>query len=326
LKACASAPGKIILTGEHFVVYGEPALVVAIDRRVTVKVTERRDEALRVISDMGIAGVFEGDSFRVEKGGSDSKNFLEPVRIAAEAVMDRAGIRRGLDVEVQSTIPVGAGLGSSSAVSVATVASVGRVLGAELTQQDIADLSLAGEKFVHINPSGVDPAIATYGGLILYKRGEGITRLQHTPNLSLVIGNTGQSRNTGNLVRFVRERRDRISIIIDPLIKLAGNLTTRAAEALLEGDINEFGELMDMNHGFLVAIGVSNEALDRLVHAARRAGALGAKLTGGGGGGCMVALCNRETQVQVAEAIRGAGGTPIVAETVETGVQAWTES
>jgi len=326
LKAYASAPGKIILTGEHFVVYGEPALVVAIDRRVTIKASERRDEALRVVSDRGIVGVFEGNSFKIESGGRDSKSFLEPVRIAAVAVMDRVGIRRGLDVEVQSTIPVGAGLGSSSAVSVATVASVGRVLGVELSQRDIADLSLEAEKFVHINPSGVDPAISTYGGIMLYKRGEGITRLGFTPNLSLVIGNTGLSRNTGRLVQYVRERRDRLPTIIDPLIELAGNLTLRAVEALQEGDVKRFGELMDVNHGFLVAVGVSNEALDRLIYAARRAGALGAKLTGAGGGGCMVALCTRETQAQIAEAIGGVGGTPIMAETVETGVQAWVES
>jgi len=325
LKACASAPGKIILTGEHFVVYGEPALVVAIDRRVTVKVAERGDRALRVVSDRGISGVFEDDSFRVEMGGSDSRSFLEPVRIAVAAVIDRVGVKRGLDIEVRSTIPVGAGLGSSSAVSVATVASVGRILGAELSQKEIADLSLEAEKFVHINPSGIDPAISTYGGLILYKRGEGITRLPHTPSLSLVIGNTGISRNTGTLVQYVRERRDRLPTIIDPLIRLAGDLTSRAVEALLEGDVEKFGELMDVDHGFLVATGVSNEALDSLVHAARQAGALGAKLTGAGGGGCMVALCTRETQAKIAEAIRGAGGIPIVAETVEMGVQVWTE-
>ena len=325
MKACASAPGKIILTGEHFVVYGEPALVVAIDRRVMVKASERRDEALRVVSDLGVEGIFEGDSFTLEKGGPDSKRFLEPVHIAAEAVMSRIGVRRGLDLEVQSTIPIGAGLGSSSAVSVATVASVGRALGVELSQQDIADLAFVAERFVHINPSGVDPTISTYGGVILYKRGEGIKRLQLTPNLSLVIGNTGLSRNTGSLVKYVRERRDRLPTVINPLIELAGVLTRRTVEALLEGDVQKFGELMDVNHGFLVAVGVSNEALDRLIYAARGAGALGAKLTGAGGGGCMVALCTRGTQATVAEAIRKAGGIPITAETVETGVQVWTE-
>jgi len=326
LKACASAPGKTILTGEHFVVYGEPALVVAIDRRVTVKVTERRDETLRVASDLGIIGVFEGNSFKAEGCRTDSRSFLEPVRIAAEAVMDRVGIKRGLDVEVRSTIPVAVGLGSSSATSVATVASVGKILGADLSQGNIADLSLAAEKFVHINPSGVDPAISTYGGAILYKRGEGIKRLQSIPNLPLVIGNTGLSRNTGRLVQFVGERRERLPSVVDPLIGLAGTLTRKAVEALLEGDLEKFGELMDVNHGFLVSIGVSNEALDRLVYAAKRAGALGAKLTGAGGGGCIVALCTLETQAQVAEAIQGAGGTPIMAEKVETGVQVWTEN
>lgn len=325
MKACGSAPGKIILTGEHFVVYDEPALVVAIDRRVTVKVTERKDKALRIVSDLGI-GAFEDDLYRVEKGGTDSRSFLEPVKIAAETVMDKVQVKQGLDIFIQSSIPVAAGLGSSSATAVATVASVGRILEANLSQKDIFDLSLAAERFVHITPSGVDPAIATYGGVILYERGEGITRFQDTPDLALVIGNTGLIRNTGNLIKHVRERRDSLYKVIDPLIELAGNLTRNAVETLRNGDLVKFGELMDVNHGLLVAVGVSNEVLDRLVYAARIAGALGAKLTGAGGGGCMVALCRREMLEKVAEAIHSVGGIPIIAEKVETGVQVWTES
>ena len=325
MKACGSAPGKIILTGEHFVVYDEPALVVAIDRRVTVKVAERKDKALRIVSDLGI-GVFEDDLYRVEKGGTDSRSFLEPVKIAAETVMDKVQVKQGLDIFIQSSIPVAAGLGSSSATAVATVASVGRILEANLSQKDIFDLSLVAERFVHITPSGVDPAIATYGGVILYERGEGITRFQDTPDLALVIGNTGLTRNTGNLIRHVRERRDSLYKVIDPLIELAGNLTRNAVETLRNGDLVKFGELMDVNHGLLVAVGVSNEVLDRLVYATRIAGALGAKLTGAGGGGCMVALCRREMLEKVAEAIHSVGGIPIIAEKVETGVQVWTES
>ncbi|MCJ7632487.1 mevalonate kinase [Candidatus Bathyarchaeota archaeon] len=326
MKACGSAPGKIILTGEHFVVYDEPALVVAIDRRVTVKVAERKDKALRIVSDLGIAGVFEDDLYRVEKGGTDSRSFLEPVKIAAETVMDKVQVKQGLDIFIQSSIPAAAGLGSSSATAVATVASVGKILEANLSQKDISDLSLAAERFVHITPSGVDTAIATYGGVILYERGEGITRFQDTPDLALVIGNTGLTRNTGNLIKHVRERRNRLYKVIDPLIELAGNLTRNAIETLRNGDLVKFGELMDVNHGLLVAIGVSNEVLDRLVYAARIAGALGAKLTGAGGGGCMVALCRREMLEKVAEAIHSVGGIPIIAEKVETGVQVWTES
>ncbi len=326
MKAYGSAPGKIILTGEHFVVYDEPALVVAIDRRVTVKVTKRKDKALRIVSDLGIAGVFEDDVFRVEKGGTDSRSFLEPVKIAAETVMDKVQVKQGLDIFIQSSIPVAAGLGSSSATAVATVASVGRILEANLSKKDISDFSLAAERVVHITPSGIDSAIATYGGVILYERGEGIKRLHNTPDLALVIGNTGLTRNTGNLIKHVRERRDRLYKVIDPLIRLAGNLTRNAVETLRKGDLMKFGELMDVNHGLLVAVGVSNEVLDRLVYTARRAGALGAKLTGAGGGGSMVALCSREMLEKVAKAIDSVGGSPIIAEKVEKGVQVWTES
>jgi mevalonate kinase len=326
LKASASAPGKIILTGEHFVVYGEPALVVALDRRVTVRASERSDMSIRVASDLGLSGIFEGASFTVEEGGADCERFLEPVRIAAEATLVKTGIRKGLNIEVQSELPLGAGLGSSSATSVATVAAVGKLLDARLDQSDIAELALAAERFVHVNPSGVDPAVSTYGGLILYKQGEGIKRLQLAARLPLVIGNTGLTRSTGRLVSLVRERRDRWPNVVDPLIKLAGILTTNATAALETGNLKEFGELMDVDQGLLVAIGVSNEALDRLIYAARRADALGAKLTGAGGGGCMIALCTEGAQARIAEAVRGAGGDPITAATSETGVRAWLEN
>ncbi|MCJ7608946.1 mevalonate kinase [Candidatus Bathyarchaeota archaeon] len=326
MKAYASAPGKVILTGEHFVVYGEPALVVALDRRVTVKASERSDVSIRVASDLGISGIFEGASFRAERGGTDSGRFLEPVRIAAEATLFKTGVKKGLNIEVQSDLPLGAGLGSSSATSVATVAAVDKLLDTRLNQGDIAELALAAERFVHVNPSGVDPAVSTHGGLILYKRGEGIKRLQMDTRLPLVIGNTGLTRSTGRLVSLVRERRDRLPDIVDPIIRLAGVLTTIAATALESGDLQKFGELMDLDQGLLAAIGVSNEALDHLIYAARNADALGAKLTGAGGGGCMIALCTGGTQARIADAIRGAGGAPITAETSESGVQAWLEN
>lgn len=325
MKACSSAPGKVILLGEHFVVFGQPALVIAINRQVTVKVSKRKDKALRLVSDLGISGIFENEKFRLENGGNDSKIFLEPVRIAAQTVLDKFEVSQGFDIEIYSNIPAAAGLGSSSAISVATVASIGKIIDVTLSQKEICDLSLVSERFVHGNPSGVDPAIATYGGAILYQQREGIKRLQDLPTLSLVIGYTGLTRNTGDLVGAVRGRQIRLPTIIDPLIELAGKLTLNAVKALQDGDFHKLGECMDVNHGFLVAIGVSIIALDKLVDAAKRAGALGAKLTGAGGGGCMIALCAQGTQEDVANAIDKAGGTPLLVEKVETGIQTWME-
>jgi len=136
-----------------------------------------------------------------------------------------------------------------------------------------------------------------------------------------VVGDTGMERSTGELVGMVRERRKRFQLIIDPIIKTGGKVALRAVKALEAGDLNAVGELMNINHALLCAVGVSNEPLERLVYAARKAGALGAKLTGAGGGGCMIALCYPEKLEEVAEAIKRAGGKAFIARKTNEGAR-----
>ncbi len=326
METYASAPGKVILTGEHFVVFGAPALAIAINRRIVVRVSQRNDRRLHIVSSLGMAGEFDQDQFNLKEGGSNTRSFLEPVKIAAESVLNKYAVKKGLNIQVNSDIPVASGLGSSSAISVATVASVGEAMGISQSREEILDLSLTAEKFVHKNPSGIDIAIATYGGTILYELQKGMTRIEDMPNLALVIGNTGIARNTGNLVEAVRRRRDRLPLTINPLIVAAESLTRSAVEALRDRDLEKLGELMDVNHGLLSAVGTSCIELDRLVYAARLAGALGAKLTGAGGGGCMIALCSEDTLGKVSEAIKQASGSPITVDKTEKGVQTWEEN
>jgi len=324
MKAAASAPGKVILTGEHFVVYGEPALVMAINRYVQVNVEERSDSAIYISTSLGASGLFEGNEFRPERGGTEARKILEPIRISAEATLKSLGERRGLNIDVASTIPVAVGLGSSGASAVSTVAAVGRLLGADLTRESIINLSTEAERYIHINPSGIDQSISTYGGVLSYKRGEGVSLLKIESVIPLVIGNTGVSRSTGRLVDNVRSRMERLPDVMRPLISVAGKLTTQAIDALRRGDMDELGMLMDINHGLLTTLGVSSEALDRLVYAAKRGGALGAKLTGAGGGGCIVALSRLDLKEAVAQLIYEAGGIPIIVEKVDRGVRSWT--
>ncbi|MFQ6076694.1 MAG: mevalonate kinase [Candidatus Bathyarchaeia archaeon] len=325
MKVTASAPAKTILTGEHFVVYDEPAVVMAIDRRVRVTVEERSDAELHISSDLGVSGAFIGSDYRPEMGGLETKKTLEPIRIAAQTVLDTLGEKRGLDITVDSDIPVAVGLGSSGALAVATVAATGRLLGASFTRREIADLPFEAERFVHVKPSGIDQTIATYGGVIVYRRSEGIVPLKAEADIPIVIGNTGILRITGKLVELVRIRKERFPGVMDPLIRVAGQLSRSTVRALQDGDMKRLGELLDINHGMLSAIGVSNEALDRLVHAARRGGALGAKLTGAGGGGCMIALSTVEGREEVARAIHEAGGVPMIARKTDRGVRVWVE-
>jgi len=324
LRACAAAPAKTILLGEHFVVYGEPAIVAAIDRRAKVTAQQRPDSAIHITSSLG-SGIFEGEVFKTLGRIENMRRTLEPIRISTESVLRRLNIRRGVSLTVESEIPVAVGLGSSAAISVATVASVGRLFGADLSFDEVFSLSLDAEKFVHGNPSGIDQQVSTFGGILLYRRGGETTWLRCPVEMPLVIGNTCKRRITGELVDRVKQRRDRLRIVMDHLTDTAGCLVREGVTALNTGDLQRFGELMDINHGLLVSAGVSTEALDRLVYAAKAAGALGAKLTGAGGGGCVVALCEPGLQPKVAESIGRAGGEPIIVQKADRGVQTWLE-
>lgn len=322
MVVAASAPAKVILFGEHFVVYGEPAIVAAIDRRARVYAELRADQRIHVNSvNLEASGFFDEESFQAERGDKEARWRLEPIRIAVQRVLDISEAKAGVDVEVHSDIPVASGLGSSAAVAAATATAVSRLLGVEMALEEIFRTACEVERFVHGTPSGIDPAISTYGGVLLFYRDRGSTPLDVKVDIPLVVGDTGIERSTGEMVTRVRERRERYPSVINPIIETGGKLALRAVEALKEGDLVTLGELMNINHAMLSAMGVSNEPLDRLVHAARKAGALGAKLTGAGGGGCMVALAPPDGLERVVSAIEGKGGTAFVGGKTDEGAR-----
>jgi len=318
----ASAPAKVILFGEHFVVYGEPAVVIAIDKRAYASAELREDEGIYVNSaDLGASGVFTGKRFLVERGGREARAKLEPVKSAVEQVLTLSKERVGVSIEVHSTVPVAVGLGSSAAVATSTVAAVSRLLDLDLSKEQVFRLAYEAERSVHGTPSGIDPTIATYGGTMLFQRGKGFMSLEFEADLPLVVGNTGVERSTGELVASVRRRREQYPSIMGWIIKAGGKTALKAVEALKKGDLSAVGELMNINHALLSAIGVSHESLEKLVHAARDAGAYGAKLTGGGGGGCMIALAHASRLNRVVDAIELAGGSAFVANKTVEGVR-----
>ena len=318
----ASAPGKVILFGEHFVVYGVPAIVAAIDLRARAIASARTNGSVRVEApDLGFSGLFTPKGFRAERGGERAGEALKPIFVAVDGVRRALGRGEGLDIRVSSSIPIAAGLGSSAAVAVSASAATCAFLKGSIDKELVFRAAFEAEKLVHVSPSGVDPAISTHGGLIIYKRGEGIRGLEARAPLELVIGDTGLKRSTGALVSAVRELRDRRPAVFERLLSAAEELVSEALRALERADIWAIGELMDINHGLLSAIGVSNMALEKLVHAAREAGALGAKLTGAGGGGCMIALVEEGQGPDVARAIERAGGRAFLARISEEGVR-----
>jgi mevalonate kinase len=319
----ASAPAKIILLGEHFVVYGEPAIVLAIDKRVYAKVENRNDKLLYLRSaNLNLAGYFENRIFKIEQGDpKEAKSKFEPVKLTVEKVLEKYGENVGLSIEINSTVPVAAGLGSSAAVAAAVTAAVGALLNVKMSKEDVLRMAYEAEKIVHGTPSGIDPAISTFGGALLFQMDTGFQPLEVNMDIPLVIGNTGIARSTRSQVEKVRNTREKYAQIMDHVMRAAREIVLRAVDALKENDLETVGELMNINHALLYGIGVSDESLEWLINAARKAGALGAKLTGGGGGGCMIALAKNEKLQPILEAIQRAGGIPFMAKKTNEGVK-----
>ena len=311
MKAVARAPGKVILLGEHAVVYGRPALAAAIELTAEAYAEERPDGVIEVsCPDLGVSGAYVDGAYEPAEGGPEGEEAVKPIVASVEHILTAKGVRRGVRVEVRSHIPPSSGLGSSAAVSVAAAAAAAYAVGLDVEAGDVCEAAYAGERVVHGSPSGIDNTVSTYGGVLLFRAG-GFRRVDVKASPTVVLGDTGVRRRTGDLVAKVRELRSRMTDVVEAVMDAVSAMALRASEALERGDLREVGELMTMNHSMLKALGVSSPELDRLVEASVGAGALGAKLTGAGGGGCMVALVEPDLVEDVCDAIREAGGKPI---------------
>ncbi|WP_435153456.1 mevalonate kinase [Haladaptatus sp. DFWS20] len=292
----SSAPGKVYLFGEHAVVYGEPAVPCAIERRATVTVESRDDDRLRVdAEDLSL------DGFTIEYGrGTDETpdvDVSESLIRAATGYIDASveqvreatdSPNAGFDITVESDIPLGAGLGSSAAVTVAAIDAATRELGVSLPSDEIADRAYRAELEVQDGEaSRADTFCSATGGAVRVEGDD--CRAIEAPDLPIVVGFDGGAGDTGKLVAGVRTLREEYEFAADT-VESIGDIVRQGERALAEGDIDELGKLMNFNHGLLEALGVSSRSLDNMVWAARDAGASGAKLTGAGGGGCIVAL------------------------------------
>ncbi|EMA41747.1 mevalonate kinase [Halobiforma nitratireducens] len=294
--AVSSAPGKVYLFGEHAVVYGEPAVPCAIELRARVGVEQRSDAKLRVhAEDLSL------DGFTVEYGGTTDERpdvdvseslvsaAMGYVDGAIEQVRDVTGEHEvGFDVTIESDIPLGAGLGSSAAVVVAAIDAAARELGTTLETDELAERAYRTEHEVQDGQaSRADTFCSATGGAVRVEGDD--CRSIEAPELPIVVGFDGGAGDTGQLVAGVRNLREEYGFAADTVASI-GDVVRRGEQALADGDLEELGRLMDFNHGLLSALGVSSRTLDSMVWAARDADAYGAKLTGAGGGGCVVAL------------------------------------
>ncbi len=309
MKASASAPGKIILFGEHFVVKGAPSIVTAICRRVHVHISEEPHGRF----------IVESDRLRLRistrPGEAESlEGPLAPLAGILRWFRDRKDVRPApVRVVVRSEIPVGAGLGSSAAFAAAFALAYARLHGLKLSLAELEEASLAAERIAHGRPSGIDTAIAVRGGTLLYSKGSPPERLhlRLPEGYTLLVADSGVLRSTRQVVEHVIYRASRTGGSGEALYGAARILVRDALEAFERGDAERLGLLMDLNQGLLYALGASSFDLERLVFAARRAGALGAKLTGAGWGGSVIALVPVEREQAVRGALLGAGAREV---------------
>ena len=212
-------------------------------------------------------------------------------------------------VYIHSQLPSSSGLGSSAAVTVATLSAINDEYGLGHSRESIADIAFGIEKKVQKGrASPTDTYVSSFGGLVLIK-GDTKRRLPPQP-YNLVIGNSLVSHNTAKMVEQVSKFREREPEIVNPILDSIEAISTKALHHL--GDHKTLGTYMDVNHALLDALGVGDPMLSKLVIASRAAGAYGAKLTGAGGGGCMVALCPKRSKSKVAGAIEASGGKSIL--------------
>ena len=295
----ASAPGKIILFGEHAVVYGRPALAVP--------VTQVHVDA--EVSDSPRAGVW------IHAPIIDlhaELNSLPPDHAIASVILkviQRFGISPlpNLDISISSTIPVAAGLGSGAAVSVALIRALSASLSRPMTDDEVNALAYEIEKIHHGTPSGIDNTVITYGKPVYFMKDRPVETFKTGNPFTIVIGDTGIAAPTKESVGDVRRLWIRDQFNLENIFNEIAQIALIGRRSIESGRTEMLGELMDHNHEYLQELTVSSPELDSLVEVARGAGALGAKMSGGGRGGNMIALVDPTKAESVAAALMSAG-------------------
>ena len=310
----ASAPGKVILFGEHAVVYGRPAIAVPVrqvEAKVTVEPARRRPgqagEQYPTIRASDLDQTFT----------ADPENISNPLAAATVSTLRHleVGFKQDLLIQIESSVPVGRGLGSSAAVSAALVRAVARYFDVELSPQEVSRLTYETEVIHHGTPSGIDNTVIAYDQPIYFVREQAVEHFDVGRPLHLVIADTGITTPTHKTVGDVRTGWQRDPATYEALFDEIGEIVDAARAAIAQGELVEVGRLMDENHARLRQLNVSCDELDRLVYAARGAGAMGAKMSGGGRGGNIVAVAMPWAVEGVVGAMRRAGAVMAI-ETV----------
>jgi len=290
LKSIASAPAKIILFGEHFVVHGTKAILAAINKRVTVTSAFTDNNTIKVNSELGTLEVPISSSYE------EAKSELRPFVYLANKMINSNQNVNGLEITIDSDIPIGVGLGSSSACCVAAAGSIFGLF-KEWSSEEILNLSIEAEKTIFPDTSGADCTVCTYGGMIEYPS---IKKIDNTFDLNLLIANSMIPHSTKRSVEKVNKFKENDEEMFSQLCDLENGLIDEVITAMKNNDATTFGLKMSENQKYLEEIQISNDTLRDMINSLKEI-SLGTKITGAGDGGCIIALVKDENMDKVPE-------------------------
>ena len=280
MKSKASAPGKVILFGEHFVVYGVKAILCAINKRVTVTAEKIKEEKISIKSDIGDL------ELELNKPISEINSPLKPFYYLANKIIRNQST--GIEIKIESDIPLGAGLGSSSACCVAGAAAISKLF-SEKTKEEILELAIEAERTIFENTSGADCTVCTYGGIIEYEKEKGFIKIKSKPNFYLIIANSNIKHSTESIVSKVKQFKNEDTERFSKLCNDESKLIEDVLQLLKENNIQKLGQKVIQNQRYLETIGISNEKLKDMIKIGQES-SFGTKITGAGDGGCVFSL------------------------------------
>ena len=292
----ASAPGKIILFGEHFVVHGVKAILCAINKRAIVISKKNETQNIFIKSSLG------ENTIPISESLDNIESTFKPFFFIAKKIINENSFSNGIDIDIQSEIPIGAGLGSSSACCVAAALSISNLF-SKLDKNQILELAIEAEKTIFPNTSGADCTVSVFGGIIDYQKDNGYEIIETNHEFDFIVVNSKKSHSTNIVVNRVNEFKNENKKIFDDLCGEESKLIEKAIDSLQKFDLETIGKCMAQNQIFLEQLGVSNDLLLSIVKLVEKE-TFGAKITGAGDGGCIIALTEKNKKDSVLEHIK----------------------
>lgn len=302
----ASAPGSLKLFGEHAVVYNRLALSVAFDRRAFCEIKKAEDGVVIHLVDFKKKAKFNFNEITsayarikgmIERGdmaglSQERKDIFSPYKVILGEFFSEFGFWP-VEISIHSDVPRNSGLGSSAAVFCSLAGELNNFFHTALSKNQVAELTNLGDKVVHGNPSGLDANTCTFGGYVSFRRSEGAKLLQIKTEVPILIVNTGSIKDTGEMIQRVAERYKKHRRETEEIFDRMEETALNGVEALKESNLEKLGENMNAAQECFAELGLSTPQINEIIETARKKGALGAKITGAGGGGCVIILIKK---------------------------------